>query len=76
MTPIIIHLMFNCIGYIYSLIRLIAEQLLLIFKACPSLLVDHARELRDFLGNLKNLRLGGEECYIHLVHTLIPSYIF
>ena len=40
------------------------------FRAHPHLLVDHHRDLMEFLGDLRNLTSGGEHCYMHLVWVI------
>ena len=50
-----------------DLYREIAEQLLAIFQAQPTLLVDHSKEITEFLINLRTLKSGGKDCYTHLV---------
>ena len=47
--------------------RVVAEQLLLIFRAHPHLVVDYHQDLLDYLSNIRNLSSGGEHCYLHLV---------
>lgn len=47
--------------------REIAEQLLAIFQAQPTLLVDHSKEIMEFLINLRTLKSGGKDCYTNLV---------
>lgn len=47
--------------------KVLAEQLLVIFKLYPHLVVDFHRDILDYLGNLRTLTSGGEHCYMHLV---------
>ena len=49
--------------------RVVAEQLLLIFRAHPHLVVDYHLDLLDYLSNIRNLSSGGEHCYLHLVRV-------
>lgn len=56
--------------------REIAEQLLAIFQAEPTLLVDHSREIMEFLTNLRTLKSGGEDCYTHLVSSCSSEHGF
>ena len=49
--------------------EVIADQLLEIVRLFPRLLVDHSRDVLDYLGNLWNLSAGGEHCYTHLVRV-------
>ena len=50
--------------------KIMADQLLLIFERYPHLVVDHRRDLLDYLGNLRTLSVGGEHCYMHLVRVV------
>ena len=50
--------------------RVVADQLLLIFRSYPHLVVDYHHDILEFLGNLRNLSSGGEHCYLHLVRKL------
>ena len=50
--------------------RVVAEQLLLIFRAHPHLVVDYHHDLLDYLSNIRNLSSGGEHCYLHLVRVI------
>ena len=58
---------YNSISYSSVSPRVLAEQVLNIFKAYPSLLVDHSRDIVEFLTNLRIPKAGGEEVYLHLV---------
>lgn len=50
-----------------TLTRVLAEQLLGIFRTYPNLVVDFHRDLREHLSNLRTLATGGEPLYLHLV---------
>ena len=54
--------------------REIAEQLLAIFQAQPTLLVDHSKEIMEFLINLRILKSGGKDCYTHLVGDCLREH--
>ena len=51
--------------------RIIADELLLIFKAFPSLIVDHASDITEFTGSLRNMSDGKEHYFVHLVSTTL-----
>lgn len=51
--------------------KVLAEQLLTIFKLHPLLVIDFHRDILDFISNLRTLTSGGEHCYMHLVS---PTY--
>ena len=53
--------------------RVVAEKLIDIFSAHPSLLVDKSREIKEFLANLRILKTGSDEFYLHLVRILLFS---
>ena len=60
-------LLYNVESFQSETRKVISEYLLIIFKLHPHLIVDHHRDLLDFLGNLRSLTSGGEHCYMHLV---------
>ncbi len=47
--------------------EIMADQMLVIFERYPHLVVDHQRDLLDFVGSLRTLSVGGEHCYMHMV---------
>ena len=47
--------------------RVFAEQLLIIFKSHPTLVMEYHREMQEYLCNLRNLVSAGEYFYHHLV---------
>ena len=55
--------------------KVLAEQLLAIFKLHPHLVIDFHRDILDFLGNLRNLMSGGEHCYMHLVRAHTDQHL-
>lgn len=63
-------LLYNIPAFQTQVRKVIAEQLLEIFCCHTHLVMDHQRDLLEFLGNLRNLSAGGEHCYLHLVWIL------
>lgn len=53
----------------YIIVRIIADELLLVFKAFPSLIVDHASDITEFTASLRNMSDGKEHYFVHLVDT-------
>ncbi|XP_062507913.1 AP-5 complex subunit zeta-1-like [Corticium candelabrum] len=47
--------------------RIIADELLLMFKAFPSLIVDHASDITEFTASLRNMMDGKEHYFVHLI---------
>jgi AP-5 complex subunit zeta-1 len=50
--------------------EVIAEQLLVIFRHYPHLVVDYYRDIIDYLRTLRNLTSSGEHFYVHLVWSI------
>ena len=49
-----------------SLCSVLSEQVLLMFKAYPTLIVDHCSDITDFV-TLRNLSQAKEEFFLHTV---------
>jgi AP-5 complex subunit zeta-1 len=47
--------------------KIIGNELLLMFKAFPSLIIDHASDITEFTASLRNMSDGKEHYFVHLI---------
>lgn len=62
---------------VVSFFRLLADEILLIFKQHPSLVVDYSNELIEFVNGMKSLEIGLESFFSNLVRGpfLVPRFL-
>ena len=59
--------------HVINHLSVLSEQVLNMFRAYPSLIVDHCPEITDFV-TLRNLTQAKEEFFLHMVSELGYSW--